>query len=120
MRKLRYEVVPGFWSTAILYEPENLDGTVPAMLNVTGHVGSAGKSVEYEQKRCINFALQGMIALSLEWIGQGELQAKEDRHFYNGNLDLVGVNSEGLFYIEMRRGWTTFTGFQMWIAAGWE
>ena len=104
MRKLRYEVVPGFWSTAILYEPENLHGKVPAMLNLKGHVGPEGKSIEYEQKRCINFALQGMIALSLEWIGQGELQAKEDQHFYNGDLDLVGVNGEGLFYLEMRRG----------------
>lgn len=26
MRKLRYEVVPGFYSTAILFEPENLQG----------------------------------------------------------------------------------------------
>lgn len=104
VRKLRYEVVPGFWSTAILYEPENMHGMIPAMLNVNGHVGSEGKSVEYKQKRCINFALQGMIALSLEWIGQGELQAKEDQHFYNGALDLVGVNSVGLYYLEMRRG----------------
>lgn len=104
MHKLRYEVVPGFWSTAILYEPENMHGVVPAMLNVNGHVGWEGKSVEYKQKRCINFALQGMIALSLEWIGQGELQDKEDQHFYNGALDLVGVNSVGLYYLEMRRG----------------
>lgn len=110
MRKLRYEVVPGFWSTAIFYEPDNMHGLVPAMLNVNGHVGPEGKSVEYKQKRCINFALQGMIALSLEWIGQGELQAKEDQHFYNGALDLVGVNSVGLYYLEMRRGLDYLSG----------
>jgi hypothetical protein len=33
MRKLRYEIVPGFQSTGILNEPENLQGKVPAVLN---------------------------------------------------------------------------------------
>ena len=56
IRKLRYEIVPGFQSVALLYEPENLSGKVPAILNVNGHVGPPGKSVEYKQKRCINFA----------------------------------------------------------------
>ena len=49
VRKLRYEIVPGFQSTAILYEPENLKGKVPSILNVNGHVGAPGKSVEYKQ-----------------------------------------------------------------------
>src|ERR1041384_1539303 len=44
-RKLRYEVVPGMWSAAILYQPENLQGPAPAILNVTGHVGAQGKSI---------------------------------------------------------------------------
>ena len=56
-RKLRYEVVPGFLSTAILYGPAGLHGKAPAVLNVTGHVGKEGKAIEYEQKRCINLAL---------------------------------------------------------------
>lgn len=103
-RKLRYEVVPGFWSAAILYAPENQSGPVPAILNVTGHVGPEGKSIEYEQKRCINFALQGMIALSLDWLGHGELRAEQNQHWYAGHLDLAGANAEGLFYLEMRRG----------------
>jgi dienelactone hydrolase len=103
-RKLRYEVVPGLWSAAILYEPENLHGPAPAVLNVTGHVGPEGKSIEYEQKRCINFALQGIIALELDWLGQGELSAEHNQHWYEGHLDLVGANGEGLVYLEMRRG----------------
>src|SRR5690242_20253895 len=48
MRKIRYEIVPGFQSTAILYEPEKLEGKHPAILNVNGHVGAPGKSVEYK------------------------------------------------------------------------
>src|SRR5262249_7425491 len=71
LRKLRYEIVPGFFSTAILYEPENLQSKVPAILNVTGHEYSAGKAAEYEQKRCINFAKRGIMALSLEWLECG-------------------------------------------------
>ncbi len=104
MRKLRYEIVPGFLSTAILYEPEKLVGKVPAILNVNGHVGNPGKSVEYKQKRCINYAQNGILALNLEWLSYGELSHEENRHSFGGHLDLVGVNSLGLFYLAMRRG----------------
>ena len=90
MRKLRYEIVPGFQSTAILYEPEKLQGKVPAILNVNGHVGLPGKSVEYKQKRCINFAKRGILALSLEWLAFGELTHDENLHLFGAHLDLVG------------------------------
>jgi dienelactone hydrolase len=104
MRKLRYEVVPGFKAVGILYEPENLQGKIPAILNVNGHVGSPGKAVEYKQKRCINFAKRGMLALNLEWLGMGELGAKENSHWFGAHLDLVGTHELGLFYLQMRRG----------------
>ncbi|HUS06423.1 MAG TPA: acetylxylan esterase [Bryobacteraceae bacterium] len=104
LRKLRYEIVPGFYSSAILYEPENLHGKVPAILNVQGHVGPAGLAVEYKQKRCINFAKQGMLALSVEWFGFGELANKQNGHSYAGHLDLAGANGVGLFYLAMRKG----------------
>lgn len=104
MRKLRYEIVPGFQSTAILYEPLNMTGKVPAILNVNGHVGAPGKSVEYKQKRCITFARNGILALNLEWLSFGELGAKFNEHWYGAHLDLVGTNELGLFYLAMRRG----------------
>jgi dienelactone hydrolase len=104
IRKFRYEIVPGFWSTALLYEPEPLEGKVPAILNVYGHLGQSGKATEFVQKRCINFALQGMITLTLEWIGMGELSHPEDDHDFLADLDLVGANGLGLFYLGMRRG----------------
>ncbi len=104
MRKLRYEIVPGFQSTAILYEPENLQGKVPAVLDVNGHVGPPGKSVEYKQKQCINFAKHGIIGLNLEWLAFGELGQKENQHWFGAHLDLVGVNEVGLFYLAMRKG----------------
>jgi hypothetical protein len=104
IRKLRYEIVPGFQSTAILYEPLNLRGKVPAILNVNGHVGAPGKSIEYKQKRCITFARNGILALNLEWLSFGELGNEFNQHWYGAHLDLVGTNELGLFYLAMRRG----------------
>jgi dienelactone hydrolase len=104
LRKLRYEIVPGFYSAAILYEPDHLEGKVPAILNVNGHVGPEGKAVEYKQKRCINYAKRGIMALNLEWFAFGELGQPENSHWNGAHLDLVGSNELGLFYLEMRRG----------------
>jgi hypothetical protein len=104
MRKLRYEIVPGFESSAILYEPEHASGKLPGVLNVNGHDYDLGKATDWKQKRCINQALHGMIALSLEWLGCGELNVPENRHEFGAHLDLAGVNVAGLFYLAMRRG----------------
>ena len=103
LRKYRYEIVPGFVSTAILYEPGQLHGKMPVILNLTGHE-PLGNLTEYEQKRCINFAKQGILALSLGWPGLGELGQPENNHDFAGQLDLVGSNSLGLFYLIIRRG----------------
>jgi len=103
IRKLRYEVIPGMYSAALLYEPEHFSGKLPAVLNVHGH-GAGGKAVEHKQKRCINQARRGMLALSLEWFGFGELDSPENDHSFVGHLELAGANGLGLFYLEMRRG----------------
>ncbi len=104
IRKLRYEIVPGFQAVALLYEPENLRGKVPGILNVNGHVGPPGKSVEYKQKRCITFARHGILALNLEWFFFGELAQHGNEHWFGHDLDLVGANGVGLFYLAMRKG----------------
>lgn len=104
LRKLRYEIVPGFWSSAILYEPEKLQPGMPAILNVNGHVGPPGKSVEYKQKRCVQQARMGIVNLNLEWLSFGELNLKENQHWFGAHLDLVGANCVGLFYLAMRKG----------------
>jgi dienelactone hydrolase len=104
MRKFRYEVVPGMMSTAILYEPDSPRTPMPAIVNVNGHVGAPGKAVEYKQKRCINQARMGILALNLEWLGCGELFAPDNAHWFGGHCDLAGANGAGLFYLAMRRG----------------
>ena len=101
--KFLYEIVPGFDATAILYEPEKISGRDPAILNVIGHEPK-GNAAEYEQKRCINFAKRGIIALSLGWVGFGEMAQKGNDHDDAAALDLVGSNALGFFYLGMRRG----------------
>ncbi len=102
-RKLRFEIVPGYWSTAILYEPENPGGKTPAIMYVEGHE-HVGKAAEYAQKACINFAKRGITTLDPEWLGMGELAQDQNAHDYGAHLDLVGANALGLFYLAMRRG----------------
>jgi dienelactone hydrolase len=103
LHKLRYEIVPGFYTTALLYEPQPLKGRVPAVLDVMGHFPALGNKVEFQQKFCINQALKGMIALNPEWLGMGELDVRGNEHWFSAHLDLVGMNGVGLFYLAMRR-----------------
>lgn len=101
--KFRYEIVPGFYSVAVLYEPAHLVGKVPAVLNVLGHYPT-GKAMPFEQKLCINEALRGMIALSLTLVDEGESRVAGNGHYFGSDLDLVGVSGLGVFYMAMRRG----------------
>jgi dienelactone hydrolase len=103
IHKLRFEVVPGLLSAALLYEPTKITGRVPAILNLIGHEPE-GIEVEYEQKRCINFAKRGIVALDVEFIGFGELANPENAHDFGSQLNLVGSNALGLFYLSMRHG----------------
>jgi hypothetical protein len=102
IRKLRYEAVPGLWIPALLYEPDNLSGKVPVMLNVNGHEG-VGKAIAYKQLRCINEVKRGMIALNPEWIGMGQLRSTNYQHYRMNQLDLCGTSGLAPFYLAMSR-----------------
>jgi hypothetical protein len=104
IRKLRYEVVPGMWSIALIYEPENLNGKAPAVISLLGHFYGEGKTMAYNQKLCINYALRGMITITPEWLNTGELNSPENSHAdFEPQIDFVGGNPVGLFYLAMRR-----------------
>ena len=102
IRKLRYEGYPGMWVPALLYEPTQLRGRVPVVLNPNGH-HAGGKAMDYKQARCINLAKRGMLALSTEFIGMGELRADAE-HLRIGLLDVLGMAGIGVFYLLMKRG----------------
>lgn len=103
IRKLRYEALPGLWIPALLYEPENLTGRVPVVLNVNGH-DSKGKAAPYKQLRCLNLAKRGMLALNVEWLNMGQLQGEGFVHYRMNQLDLCGVSGLAPFYLAMERG----------------
>jgi hypothetical protein len=104
IRKLRYEIVPGFWTGALLYEPDTLKGKVPAILNVNGHVGAEGMTIPYEQIRRINLAKRGMLALGLEWTGMGQLSTPGHDHKGANFLELCGIAGVSVHYMALKRG----------------
>lgn len=103
IKRLRYEVIPGLWIPALLYEPEKLAGKVPVVLNVNGHEG-AGVANDYIQIRCINQAKKGVLALNFEWLGMGQLKTDGFNHTRSTQLDLVGTNGVALHYLSQKRG----------------
>jgi dienelactone hydrolase len=102
IKKLRYEALPGLWIPALLYEPEQLAGRVPVVLNVNGH-DSKGKAAPYKQIRCINQVKRGMVALNVEWLGMGQLQGDGFAHGRMNQLDLCGTSGLAVFYLVMER-----------------
>ncbi|MCC6488608.1 MAG: hypothetical protein IT364_14015 [Candidatus Hydrogenedentes bacterium] len=110
IRKLRYEALPSLWIPALLYEPAESAARMPGILNVNGHVGPPGKSIEYEQIRCINLAKRGVLALHPEWLKFGELESDEWRHNDSAYLDLCGVSGVSVFYLAMKRGLDVLAG----------
>lgn len=103
IRKLRYEAVPGLWIPALLYQPRELSGKVPVILNVNGHDGN-GKAAVYKQMRCINLAKRGLIALNVEWLGMGQLRGENYSHTRMNQLDLCGTSGLAPFFLSMQRG----------------
>ncbi|HSW45021.1 MAG TPA: acetylxylan esterase, partial [Phycisphaerae bacterium] len=103
IRKLRYEAVPGLWVGALLYEPKDLKGRRPGVLNPNGHVGEPGMTIDYKQERCINLVKRGMIALSTEFIGQGQLRGPGYVHNDAAHLDLCGRAGVSVFYLALQR-----------------
>jgi hypothetical protein len=104
IRKLRYEAVPGLWIPALLYEPAEISGKVPVIMNVNGHDRADGKAADYKQTRCINQARRGMIALNVEWVGMGQLNSPGMSHYAMNQLDLCGTSGLAPFYLSMSRG----------------
>ena len=103
IRKLRYEAVPGSWIPALLYEPLELRGKAPVVLNVNGH-DPKGKAADYKQIRCINQAKRGMLALNVEWFGMGQLRGEMGEHYRMNQLDLTGTPGLAPFYFALKRG----------------
>lgn len=102
VKKFRFEVVPGFWTSGVLYEPETVSGKVPVVMNVNGHEGT-GIATPYIQQRCMNLARRGMLAVNVEWIGMGQLKVDDNLHYRLAQIDLTGTSGLAVFYLMMER-----------------
>jgi len=103
IRKVRYEVLPGYWMPGLLYEPHNLKGRVPLIYNTHGHTGSGGgKAKESVQIRNINLVKRGMLVLTTDWPDIGQLHIR-GRHYRMSQLDLCGTSGLAPFYLTLSR-----------------
>jgi len=102
IKKLKFEALPGWWIPTLLYEPLNLKGKVPVVMNVNGHART-GKATDGKQLRCINLVKRGMIVLNPEWIGMGQF-ANRMGHYQMNQLDLCGSSGIAPFYLNMSKG----------------
>jgi dienelactone hydrolase len=102
LKKFRYEVVPGMWLPGLLYEPAQLSGRVPAIVNLNGHEGD-GKANSYIQERCINLAKKGMLAYNYEWFGMGEMAGQPNTHYRLNQIDLTGTSGLAAFFLAQKR-----------------
>ena len=103
IKKFRFEILPGWFCPALLYEPKNLnnDQKLPVVINVNGH-DPKGKAAPYKQIRCIHQARNGMIAVNVEWIGMGQFHNRMS-HYKLAQLDLCGVSGLAPFYLNVSR-----------------
>jgi len=116
VRVVRFEAIPGYWVPALLYEPT---GPVPpggraAVVNAGGH-HDAGIASGYTQIRSANLARRGVVVLSYEFVGMGELAGDADLdlavgaslHFNLATHELVGIGAPALMFRVMQRALDT-------------
>lgn len=66
-----YESLPGFYVTASLFIPEDIEKPVPGILFCSGHSTRAYRR-EYYQLPLLNLVNKGFVVLAIDPIGQGE------------------------------------------------
>ncbi|HMJ88599.1 MAG TPA: acetylxylan esterase [Candidatus Acidoferrum sp.] len=95
VEKVYFQSYPGFYVAGNLYRPMGKKGPFPGILNPHGH-WAKGRLEDVKDgsavARCINFAKQGMVALSWDMIGYNDTQFatapgepgyRTHRHFAN-------------------------------------
>jgi Acetyl xylan esterase (AXE1) len=98
LKKFRYQILPGLWLPGLLYEPNELKGHMPVVINVNGHEGE-GMATSYIQERCIHLARHGVLAYNYEWYQKGQMNAKGYAHTRINQLDLVGTSGVTMHFL---------------------
>jgi hypothetical protein len=102
LRKFRYQVLPGLWLPGLLYEPLELKGKMPVVVNLNGHEGE-GVAIPYIQERCIHLARNGVLAFNYEWYMKGQMNGPGYNHARMNQLDLTGTSGLAPFFLAHRR-----------------
>lgn len=102
VRQFRYEIIPGFWLPGLIYEPEQVNGPTPVVLNVNGHEGD-GTATPYIQIRCMNLAKKGFYAINPEWLGMGQMKMDALNHYRMPQIDLTGTSGVALHFLGQKR-----------------
>jgi len=69
--KLRFQSLPDYWVTALLYVPHDAKPGTPGMIVASGHILEAKAFSEYHGIS-VELARQGMVVLAFDPVGQGE------------------------------------------------
>ena len=78
INKIVYQSIPGFYVTANLYLPKEIEEKAPAVLFACGHWEWAKTAPEY-QRICIELVNNGFVVLAVDPIGQGERMQYYDK-----------------------------------------
>jgi cephalosporin-C deacetylase-like acetyl esterase len=103
IHKLRFQSLPGYWITSLLYVPESArnttDGSVPAVLLAIGHIETAKAFEEYHglsEELC----RQGMVVLAYDPPSQGErvmnwdwMRGQYDFNWGTTEHDIMGLKT---------------------------
>lgn len=100
IEKLTYESYPGMAVPALLYVPERLEGRVPGIVSIAGHMYGPGKTADFLQIRNVNLARRGCVVLDYDYIHCGERNTGPDAR--NGK-PYGGGNDHGISLFSFSR-----------------
>jgi len=101
-RPFLYEALPSLWLPGLAYLPKHGPTPRPLIIEYTGH-SNAGRANGDQQKRALEHARRGAIALNIEFAAYGASATPLNRHRSLGAFDIVGVNAAAPFYLAARR-----------------
>jgi cephalosporin-C deacetylase-like acetyl esterase len=97
VEKIAYQSLPDFYVTANVFVPNSGSGPFPAIIVTPGH--GAGKQSEYNWGA--NFARAGIVALTIDPIGQGERMQHYDSELESSKIERLGEHEHASLSTEL-------------------
>ncbi len=97
VEKIAYQSLPDFYVTANVFVPASGSGPFPAIIVTPGH--GAGKQSEYNWGA--NFARAGIVAMTVDPIGQGERMQHYDPELESSKIERLGEHEHASLSTEL-------------------